>query len=300
MVHYKLATSGYFRTMKIAVLRGRDFDSRDAAAGARGVIVNDALADKFWPGEDPIGRRLRVPGDSSAGPGAASAAPTPRSWYTVVGVVGTERQDGLREPPRPLIYYPLNATTGADAGAAPVDPLVLSYAVRGPALAERMAALQEAVWSIDRGLPVAALRTMDDIIERSIVEFTFTMLTLAIAAGVALVLGAIGLYGALSYAVTLRTREIGVRLALGAPPAVVMRSIVAHGAAIAGVGLVIGMAAAAGLSRFLEALLFDTAPLDLPTFAVTSAALLAVALIASYLPARRAAAVSPMTAMTIE
>ena len=141
---------------------------------------------------------------------------------------------------------------------------------------------------------------MDEIIDRSIVEFTFTMLTLAIAAGVALVLGAIGLYGALSYAVTLRRREIGVRLALGAAPSQVMRSVVVHGAAIAGIGLAAGALAAAALTRFLGTLLYDTAPLDLVTFAGMSLALLIVALIASYLPARRAASVSPLTAMTAE
>jgi ABC-type antimicrobial peptide transport system permease subunit len=132
------------------------------------------------------------------------------------------------------------------------------------------------------------------------VQFSFTMLTLGIAAGIALVLGAVGLYGVLSYAVSLRTREIGVRMALGAPPARVMRSVVRSGVTIAGLGLILGLAGAAGVTRFLRGLLYETAPLDVATFAGMAALLLVVALVASYLPARRAASVSPLEAMREE
>jgi ABC-type antimicrobial peptide transport system permease subunit len=141
---------------------------------------------------------------------------------------------------------------------------------------------------------------MDDIVEGSIVQFSFTMLTLGIAAAMALILGAIGLYGVLSYAVTLRTREIGVRLALGAPPSRVMRSVVAHGLAISAIGLLVGVLGAVGLTRLLEGILYETEPLDLATFAGMSAVLAAVALAASFLPARKAAAVSPLEAMRTE
>jgi predicted permease len=290
MVHFKVAAAGYFDTMRIPVRRGRDFDSRDATEGVRHVIVNEALADRYWPGEDPIGKRVRV---------AAGGTPAPPPWSTVVGVVGTERQDGLRRPPRPLLYYPLN---GTGTGAAPsfVDYRVLDFVVRGAGLPARASALRDAVWSLDRALPLAAMRSMQEIIDRSIVEFTFTMLTLGIAAAMALILGAIGLYGVLSYAVTLRTREIGVRVALGAPPSRVMRSVIANGAAIAAIGLVVGLAGAAALTRFLSGLLYETEPLDVPTFAAMSGALFVVALVASYLPARRAASVSPVTAMRTE
>jgi ABC-type antimicrobial peptide transport system permease subunit len=141
---------------------------------------------------------------------------------------------------------------------------------------------------------------MQEIVDRSIVEFTFTMLTLCIAAAMALLLGAIGLYGVLSYAVSLRTREIGVRLALGAPTSRVIRNVVVNGATIALIGLVLGVAGAIALTRYLGDLLYDTAPLDPSTFIVMSAVLLLVAVFASFLPARRAAAVSPLEAMKTE
>jgi ABC-type antimicrobial peptide transport system permease subunit len=141
---------------------------------------------------------------------------------------------------------------------------------------------------------------MDDVVVRSVMEFTFTMLALGIAAGVALILGAVGLYGVLSYAVSLRTREIGVRIALGAPPERVRRGILASAAAIIGIGLAIGAIGAAGLTRFLGGLLYETKPLDLPTFAAMAAVLFLVGLFAAYLPARKAASVSPMEAMRTE
>jgi ABC-type antimicrobial peptide transport system permease subunit len=169
--------------------------------------------------------------------------------------------------------------------------------IRGPNVAGDAAAVRAAVWALDPRLPVATVRTMDETVARSIVPFTFTMLTLGIAAGLALVLGTIGLYGLLSYAVTLRIREIGVRLALGAQPGRVMRAVVWQGVAIVGIGLVAGIAGAVGLTRFLSGLLYDTQPLDVTTFAAMSAALLAVAALASYVPARRAASVSPLESL---
>jgi ABC-type antimicrobial peptide transport system permease subunit len=172
--------------------------------------------------------------------------------------------------------------------------------LRGPHAETQADAVREAVWSIDPELPLAAIERMDTVIERSVVQFSFTMLTLAIAAGIALILGAVGLYGVLSYAVSLRTREIGVRLALGAPASTVMRSVVASGAAITGLGLVVGLAGAAAVTRLLRGLLYETQPLDITTFIAMPVVLFLVALLASYLPARRAASVSPLEAMRTE
>jgi len=187
------------------------------------------------------------------GPGTA--------WFTVVGVAGTVRQEGLREDPQPLVYYGLNET------APNGTPRLLTFALRGPNLASRADAIRQAVWSLDGDMPIAAMQTMDEVVEGSIVQFTFTMMTLGIAAAIALMLGAVGLFGVLSYAVSLRTREIGLRLALGAAPARVMRSVVATGAAIAGIGLVIGVAGAVGLTRLLDGILVEVEALDPATFA---------------------------------
>jgi putative ABC transport system permease protein len=283
IIQYQTVALGYFKTMRVALVKGRDFDSSDLREGSLTVMVNEALAAQHWPGQDPIGKQIRqANGDPKA----------QLPWSTVVGVVRSIRQGGLRDETRPAVYYPLNGANGGARG--------LSYVLRGPNASAQADAVRRTVWATDPELPIAAIQTMDEIVERSVVQFSFTMLTLAIAAGIALLLGAIGLYGVLSYAVSLRTREIGVRLALGAPASRVMRSVVANGAAIAGIGLVVGLLGAAGLSRFLRGLLYETAPLDVATFVSMPLLLFAVALIASYLPARRAASVSPMEAMREE
>ena len=281
IVHYSTISLGYFRTLGIALLRGSDFDSGDLRDGVRNIIVNKAAADQYWPGQDPLGKRIRAAGSSSA---------AERQWYVVKGTVANVRHEGLREAPRAMFYFPLNAAAGN-------APRALSYAIRGPRATSQAEAVRQAVWATNPDLPVASVRTMTEIVERSELQFRFTMLTLGIAAAIALALGAIGLYGVLSYAVSLRTREIGVRIALGAPPARVKRGILASAAAITGIGLIIGALGAAALTRFLGGLLYETQPLDVPTFAAMSALLFAVGLVASYLPARKAASVSPMEAM---
>jgi predicted permease len=283
IVHYKVVVGDYFDTMGIPLLAGRMFHSGDRADDAQTAIVNQALVDEFFPNMDPIGKRVRQGGEPAPGT-------PPAPWITIVGVVGTERQDGLRRPARPLIYY-------AQSALSPASLRTLDYAVRGAGITTRGEELRRAVWAIDSGLPVAALRPMQEILDTSVVDFTFTMVTLGIAALLALVLGAVGLYGVLSYAVTLRTKEIGVRMALGAQPSVVLRSVVARGFVLAAIGLGIGLAAAAGLTQLMDGLLFETAPLDPLTFVSMSAALLLVAGLASYLPARRAAHVSPLESM---
>ena len=284
IVDYSTVTPGFFETLGVPVLRGADFDSSDMRDGSRTLIVNKALVDQYWPGQDAVGRRIR----------SAGAAPAEmRPWFTVKGVVGDVRQRGLRERPRPIIYYPLSPT-GDRA------PRAFSYVLRGRDVASQTDAARQAVWAINPDLPLASVRTMKQVVQRSVTEFSFTMLTLGIAAGIALLLGAIGLYGVLSYAVSLRTREIGVRIALGAAPARVRRGVMASAAGITAIGLLVGAAGAAALTQLLGGLLFETKPLDVSTFAGMSGLLFAVALLASYLPARKAASVSPMEAMRTE
>jgi putative ABC transport system permease protein len=281
IVHFVLVTTGFFETMGMEIRSGRDFDATDRLEDVQTVVVNTAFAEQYWPGEDPIGKQLRP----------TPAPDTEAGWYSVVGVVETVRQDGLRNPVRPLVYYPLNPTTAVGGSRT------MSFVVRSANPDSLRESVRREVWAIDGTRPVANVRTMAEVVETSVVQFTFTMVTLGIAAVMALVLGAIGLYGVLSYAVSLRTREIGVRMALGAQPGAVMRSVVASGAALTMVGLAVGLAGAAGLTRFLQGILFETEPLDPATFAVMPAALLFVGLLASFLPARRAALVSPLESM---
>ncbi|MEZ5318948.1 MAG: ABC transporter permease [Vicinamibacterales bacterium] len=280
MVHYKTVTAGYFDAMRMPVLRGRGFDTRDLQDGVNSVLVNETLAAQHWPGQDPVGKRLRTTSNG-----------TPSPWITVIGVVGDVRQDGLRQPVRGLLYFPLTAASNQP---------VLRYVIRGDRIADRMDLVRQAVWDVDPNLPIAGVRSLQSIVDDSVVEFTFTMTTLAVAAGLALVLGAIGLYGVLSYAVSLRTREIGVRLALGAPPATVRWTVLANGLGITLVGLVIGLAAAAGLTRLLAGILYDVEPIDPLTFSAMSVALVLVAAVASWLPAHRASRVSPLESLRAE
>jgi predicted permease len=277
MVHYAGIVPGFFAALRIELLRGSALDSSDLREDARNVLVSKSLAEKYWPGQDAIGKRLR-PFRSQDG------------WQVVKGIVADVRQDGLRRPPRPLVYFPAKVRDGD-------IPRAYSFVLRGPGAEAQADAARRAVWALNPDLPVASMRTMNDVVETSVMQFTFTMMTLGLAAVIALVLGAIGLYGVQSYAVSLRTREIGVRMALGAQPARVQRSILANAGVMTGIGLAIGAAGAAALTRLLEGLLYETRPLDPATFAGMAGVLLAVALVASYLPARRAASVSPIEAM---
>ena len=281
LIHYAFTSPGYVEALRLKLIRGRAFDQRDFVNDSRDVLVNEAVANAFWPGVDPIGKRLRPSGSNST------------SWFTIVGVVGTERRDGLRRDPPLMIYWSLGAP-GQDGARA------LTYVMRGPGVSDRANAVREAVWALDPRLPVAAVRSMDEVVSRAIVPFTFTMLTTRHCRGHGAAFGHDRALRRASYTVTLRFREIGVRLALGAAPARVLRSVVGQGLAIVGVGLVIGLAAATGLTRFLGELLYGTRPLDLMTFVSMSVGLLIVAALASYFPARRAASISPMESLKNE
>jgi len=283
IIYYSIVTPGYFVAMRTPITSGRDFVWTDTRDGVNQVLVNQTMAKQYWPNENPIGKRVKRAG-------GGDKVKDVRPWFTVMGVVADVRQSGPREPIHPMIYFAPNAP-GIDEFRS------LTYVIRGPQAATQAEAIRHTVRAIDADLPIASIRTMKEIVDESMVQFSFTMLTLGIAAVVALLLGAVGLYSVLSYAVSLRTREIGVRLALGAAPGRVLRSVVSRGAAISLVGLAIGAVGAFGLTRLLRSMLFETAPLDPLTFAAMAAVLLLVALLASYLPARRAAAISPMESM---
>jgi predicted permease len=285
IIHMLTVSPGYFRTLKIALIGGADFDTSDRREDVRTVLVNKAAADQYWPGQDAIGKRLRGAGKDAKG--------QPLPWYIVKGIVASVRHEGLRDAPRPLVYFPLNA-------GRTDPPRAFSYVLSGPNALAQADAARRAVWSINPDLPVASVQTMDQAIQQSMTQFSFTMLTLGIAAAIALVLGAIGLYGVLSYAVSLRTREIGVRIALGAPPGRVKWGVIGSAARITVIGLVIGALGAAGVTRFLQGMLYETRPLEVSTFLGMSGLLFLVGLLAAYLPARKAASVSPIEAMRTE
>jgi predicted permease len=276
LVRVTAAGGAYFQTMGIELLSGRFFERREESApnSVSSVIVSRSAAEVLWPGEVPLGQRLR-PANQSA-------------WYTVVGVVEDILLDNFRRAsPEPIVYLP--RVVGSPA-----------YVVRSPRAASLGPEVRALIREVVPESPMYRVFTMEELAARSMASLSFTMLMVAIAAVLALILGAVGLYGVLTYGVTRRTQEIGLRMALGAQAHRVRRMVVAQGGRIALVGVAVGVLASLGLTRYIESLLFGVRSLDVPTFASVSAVMVAVALLASYLPARRASAVDPAQALRAE
>src|SRR5690606_38947905 len=215
---------------------------------------------------------------------------------TIIGVAGDVRDKGIDVEPAELVYYPM---VGPAEGAA-TRARNMTYVVRAQAPETLMPAVRREIWSLDPNLPIASVATLDRLVADSMVEHSFTMVALVVAAGVAPLLGAIGLYGVISYLVAQRTREIGVRMALGAAPGDVSRMVVGQGLRLAGLGLVFGLLGALALTRLMTSLLFGTSPNDPLTFATVVGVLASVALLASWLPARRAALIDPAQSLQTE
>lgn len=269
----------YFKTMGITLLAGRPFDDNDHRTGQLNVILSKTAANLLWPNQNAIGRRLQSERDS-------------KMWATVVGVVDDVMQDNFRERAEPLVYLPLVGPT-ADSWALG-SPAYVMKTTRAEFIAPEVRAL---VRQVAPEAPMYRVFTMAGLARDSMVQLSFTMLTLGITSMLALLLGAIGLYGVLSYVVAQRTREIGVRMALGARAQQVRLMVVAQGARVVGAGVVIGIVVAFVSTRALGSLLYGVAPSNAATFAGMSASMVVVGLFASYLPARRASNVDPIESL---
>jgi putative ABC transport system permease protein len=293
---FRAVAGGYFETMGMRLLRGRGIDRSDVERHAPVVVVSESLANRFFPNEDPIGRRV-----------ASNRAPSeqPLAWLTIVGVVSNTPIRALAEAnPIPQLFMPMSIAGGPEIPRSALvgpDTSVMIYVVRSatPPLG-LLPSVRRAVDAVDKNLAVAQVTTLQGAVDRASAQMAFTMVLLAIAAGVTLTLGVVGIYGVMSYIVSQRTSEIGVRLALGAEPGRIAGMIVRRGGLVALAGVAVGLAAASAGTRLIESLLYGVSPRDPGVFAVTTLILLAVALIACWLPARRAARLSPLEALRTE
>jgi putative ABC transport system permease protein len=292
------ASPELFRALGIPLVAGREFNEGDVDGAPAVTIVSDSLARRFWPDEDPIGHRIKWGNKEFGSP-----------WMTIVGVVGDVRLKGLDTPPRPTVYTPylqLGEPVKTQVGVtlrelmttdARSIELVLSSTGNVDGLAN---AVRSAVWSVDPNQPITRVRTMEQVLAGTMIVQRSTTWLLGIFASVALMLAAAGIYGVISYSVSQRTHEIGIRMALGAERQDVLKLVLGKGMITALIGLGIGIAGAIGLTRFMSSLVFKVSVTDPTTFAVIALLLLLVAAAACYLPARRAATVDPMEALRCE
>ena len=273
-------TSDYFDVMRIPLRRGRLLDSHDDAAAPRVAVINESFANRRFRNEDPIGQRLHF-------------GPDEGWWYTIVGVVGDVKQASLALTDRDAIYVASKQWHWADK--------VMSLVIRSPRDASTLASeVRRAIWSVDRNQPIVRVATVEQLVAKSAVERRFALTLFEAFALAALALAAIGIYGVLSGSVAERTREIGVRSALGASPGEILALVLRQGLTLTGIGVLIGVSGAVVASRVLVTLLFGISHLDPTTYASVVAVLIAVSTIACWVPAWRAAGVDPSTTLRAE
>jgi putative ABC transport system permease protein len=281
----------HVRALGAGLRRGRAISRDDVERRTPVAVVNQRLAAVYLPGEDPIGRRVSatIPGSSA------------RQWLTIIGVVADTPTSALNEPERtPKLFMPMTAVGGPDGTAFGPGVNDLSYIVRSSVAVNLLMPIRAAIDDVDPKLALSNVRTLEELVDRSAAPMAFTMALLVIAAAVTLLLGVVGIYGVMSYIVSQRTGEIGVRLALGAAPGAIAAAIVRQGGLVTLSGLAVGLGAALAGGRLIQALLYDVSARDPWVLAVTPAILLTVALVACWVPARRASKLSPLEAMRPE
>ena len=278
--HFQQVTPGYFETMRIPILRGRNFTDADRSGQPLVAIVSQSVARRYWPNSDPLGRQIAPPWDSP--------------WMTVVGVVPDTKQDSLRDTSRTSVYVPW-----AQATLRYTSEMWVAVRSTGDP-APFASAIRSVVRDLDRTVAVSDVRTMDAVVAESVRKTRFTVLLVAAFAAAALLLGAIGIYGVMSYLVGQRTQEMGIRLALGAPAIGVIGLVVGRAARLAALGAALGILAALVATRWLGGLLYGVSPTDPLTFVIVPVGFLAIAVVASYVPAQRATRIDPIRALRAE
>lgn len=279
---FRVVTPGYFESMGIPIVRGRDVSERDTDAGPGVAVISEAMARTYWPGDDPLGRRFKL----------GRSPDTP--WKEVVGVVGDVRQSELRDEPAPAMYVPASQSHPTFAA-----PRMLTIDVAGDPMAIAPA-VRQVIQAIDPNQPVSRVRRLSAIVSESVSQPRFYAALLGAFGIVALLLAALGVYGVIAYSVGQRAHEIGLRLALGAERRDILRMVLGQGIGVTTVGLLLGLAGAALLARLLSSLLFGVTVTDPVSFLTASAVLAAVALVACYVPARRAMQLDPMVTLRTE
>ena len=282
LAHYRAITPDYFRALRIPILRGQGFSENYRKDSPGRIIINETMANRFWPGEDPIGQRISI--------GMAVDDNEPTKWE-IIGIVGDVRHAALDVEPLPEMYTPHSQQSWSFLTLvvrSSSDPMALAGPVRNEILA------------VDKDQPVSNIRSMESLVSASVAQPRFYLLLFGIFAALALILAAVGIYGVLSYSVTQRMHEIGIRLALGAKPSDVVKLVVGQGMILAIIGVGIGLIVAFILTRLMSSLLYKVSATDPVTFAALALLLVAVALLASYIPARRATKVDPMIALRYE
>lgn len=269
---------GYFETLRIPLIRGRLISDQDDGRARKVAVINESMAREGWPNEDPIGTRVTTELEEG-------------EWFEIVGVVGDVQHFELGESPEPRMYFPY--------AQYPTD--AVGWVVRSQLDGASAAPLiREAVWEVDAAQPLTSVRDLEESLMRTVAVPRATMIMTGFFAAVALVLAIVGIYGVLSYAVSRRTREIGIRMALGARRTDILRDVIAYGSALTVVGVVLGLAASFGVSRLLTGLLYEVRPTDAMVFVAVPLILMAVALLACYIPASRASKINPTTMLHYE